>query len=280
MKNFITVVNTKENNRKTPKTITLEFFNTILNKIINMKRFLSFVFLLFSFFLYSQEVKQQQRAWFAYTGQFKNTNYWGYHIEAQFRMDNQLKQNQQNLFRIGAQYFLNSKKSFSVGYGLINTYNAGVDDYFKENRLWEQYQYNKKWNESKNTIIHRFRLENRWVEKLILSDNNLVSLGSSFQNRLRYLNRNLFHILNFKATNQELYVVLQNEVFLTVGNNKVNTKLIDQNRFLLGLGLNHNNNIRLELGYMNHVITSNTTNNIMNHTVSVSLLQNLDLQKH
>jgi len=124
------------------------------------------------------------------------------------------------------------------------------------------------------------RLENRWVEKLILSDNNVLSLGSSFQNRLRYLNRNLFHILNFKSTNEELYAVLQNEVFFIVGNNKINTKLIDQNRFLIGLGLNYNNNIRLELGYMNHFITSTSTNNVMNHTISVSLLQNLDFQKH
>ena len=42
----------------------------------------------------------------------------------------------------------------------------------------------------------------------------------------------------------------------------------------------YNNNIRLELGYMNHFITSTSANNVMNHTISVSLLQNLDLQKH
>ena len=195
-------------------------------------------------------------------------------------MDNQLKQNQQNLYRIGAVYYLNSNKSFSAGYGLINTYNVAVDDYFKENRLWEQYQYSKKWHEGKNTIIHRFRLENRWVEQLAMVNNSVVSMGSNFQNRLRYLNRNLFHIMNFKSTNEELYAVLQNEVFLTLADNKINTKFIDQNRFIVGLGLNYNNNIRLELGYMNHFITSSTSNNIMNHTVSISLLQNLDLQKH
>jgi hypothetical protein len=244
-----------------------------------MKRLLFFVSLLFFCYTYSQELKQNQRVWFAYTGQYKVSNHWGYHVEAQFRMDNQLKQNQQNLFRIGAIYYLNSNKSFSAGYGLITTYNAGVDDYFKENRLWEQYQYSKKWNETKNTIIHRFRFENRWVEKLILSNNNVVSLGNSFQNRLRYLNRNLFHILNFKSTNEELYAILQNEVFLNVGDNNVNSKLLDQNRFLVGLGLNYNKNIRLELGYMNHFITSTSATNVMNHTISVSLIQNLDLQK-
>jgi hypothetical protein len=244
-----------------------------------MKKLLLIFSLLFFFFSYSQQVKQNQRIWLAFTGQYKISTHWGYHIEAQFRMDNQLKQNQQNIYRIGAIYYLKSNKIFSAGYGLINTYTVAVDDYFKENRLWEQYQYNKKWNESKNTIIHRFRIENRWVERLISTNNNVVSLGSNFQNRFRYLNRNLFHIMNFKSTNEELYAVLQNEVFLTIGNNNINTKLIDQNRFLVGLGLNYNN-IRLELGYMNQFITSSTSNNIMNHTVSISLLQNLDLQKH
>jgi hypothetical protein len=77
-----------------------------------MKRLLFIVSLLFFCYTYSQELKQNQRVWFAYTGQYKVSNPWGYHVEAQFRMDNQLKQNQQNLFRIGAIYYLNSNKSF------------------------------------------------------------------------------------------------------------------------------------------------------------------------
>ena len=280
IRNFTVVVNTKENNFETPKTKIGSFFILIFIKIFKMKKLFLTYNLLFVFVAFSQEYKQNQRVWFAYTGQYKVSNHWGYHIEAQFRMDNQLKQNQQNLYRIGAIYYLNSNSVFTAGYSLINTFNANAGEYFKENRLWEQYQYNKKWQEGKNTIIHRFRLENRWVEQLTRVNNSVVSMGSNFQNRLRYLNRNLFHIMNFKATNEELYAVLQNEVFLTVGDNMINTKFIDQNRFLVGLGINYNNNIRLELGYMNHYITSSFSCDAMNHTVSISLLQNLDLQKH
>jgi hypothetical protein len=240
-----------------------------------MKKLLFIVTLLFFCFSYSQELKQNQRVWFAYTGQYKVSNHWGYHVEAQFRMDNQLKQNQQNLFRVGGIYYLSKSENIIGGYALVNTYNASLDEFFKENRFWEQYQVNKKWNDNKNTIIYRFRLEQRWVEQLAAESN-----ATNYQNRFRYLNRNLFHLLNFNSTNEELYAILQNEVFLNVGDNKVNSKLIDQNRFLVGLGLNYNNNIRLELGYMNHFITSTSANNVMNHTISVSLLQNLDLQKH
>lgn len=224
------------------------------------------------------QTKQDQRVWFAYIGQYKVSEKWGYHIEAQFRMDNQLEQNLQNLYRIGGMYFLSPRAHVTAGYSLIKTYNSGLDDFFSENRLWEQYQFNKKWADNKNTMTHRFRLEQRWVEQLATVEGE--SNSSNFQNRLRYLNRNVFHLANLSSEKEELYAVVQNEVFLNIGDNKVNSKVFDQNRFLVGLGLNYNSNIRLELGYMNHFITSSYGADAMNHTVSVSLLQNLDLQKH
>ncbi|MCF6128303.1 DUF2490 domain-containing protein [Flavobacterium sp. AS60] len=224
---------------------------------------------------FSQKTIEDQRVWFAYTGQYKVSEKWGYHIEAQFRLDNQLEQNLQNLFRVGGIYYLSKSKNISGGYALVNTYSASLNEFFRENRFWEQYQHNTKWNENANTIIHRFRLEQRWVEQLAIEGNT-----TNYQNRFRYLNRNLFHITNLKSGNEEIYAVVQDEIFLNLGDNKINSKVIDQNRFLIGLGLNYNNNIRLELGYMNQFVTSNSGNNAMNHVVSVSLLQNLDLEKH
>lgn len=245
-----------------------------------MKTLYTFIALAFFTAAFSQQTKQDQRVWFAYTGQYKVSDHWGYHIEAQFRLDNELKQNLQNLYRVGAVYFLSDTKTLTAGYALVNTFSASADDYFKENRFWQQFQMNKKWHDNKNTITHRFRLEQRWVDKISLVGDDVISLGTNYQNRLRYLNRNLFHLLNFKETNEELYVVLQNEAFANIGSNKVNSKIFDQNRFLVGLGLNYNNNIRLELGYLNHFVTSSNSGNTMNHTVSISLIQNLVLQKH
>ncbi|MGV3698131.1 DUF2490 domain-containing protein [Flavobacterium sp.] len=224
------------------------------------------------------QTKQDQRVWFAYIGQYKVSEKWGYQIEAQFRMDNELEQNLQNLYRIGAIYYLSPKSNLIGGYALIKTFNVSLDEFFSENRLWEQYQYNKKWAADKNMMTHRIRLEQRWVEQL--SGMAGVSSATNFQNRLRYLNRNLFHLTHLKSEKEEVYAVMQNELFLNLGDNKVNSKFFDQNRFFVGLGLNYNNNIRLELGYMNHFITSSSGSDVMNHTVSVSLLQNLDLQKH
>lgn len=247
------------------------------NKRFNLKT----KFAIFTLLIYCagfSQTKQDQRIWFAYIGQYKVSERWGYHIEAQFRMDNQLEQNLQNLYRIGGMYFLSPKAHLSAGYALVKTYNSSLDEFYSENRLWEQFQLNQKWNANKNTMTHRFRLENRWVQHL--SSTPEESNTTNFQNRLRYLNRNVFHLTHLSSENEEVYAVVQNEFFLNMGDNKVNSKFFDQNRFLVGVGLNYFNNIRLELGYMNQFVTSSSGNNAMNHTVSISLLQNLDLQKH
>ncbi|HNP32646.1 MAG TPA: DUF2490 domain-containing protein [Flavobacterium sp.] len=224
------------------------------------------------------QIKQDQRIWFSYLGQYKVSEKWGYHIEAQFRLDNQLEQNLQNGFRFGAIYYLSPKANITAGYALVKTFSPSLEKFSTENRFWEQYQYNKKWHDNKNTMTHRFRLEQRFVEHLATVSGE--SNEFNYQNRLRYLNRNVFHVANLSSDKEEIYAVAQNEVFLSLGNNKVNSKFIDQNRFMVGLGLNYNNNIRLELGYLNQFATSSYGDNTMNHIVSISLLQNLDLEKH
>jgi hypothetical protein len=224
---------------------------------------------------YSQALKQDQRVWMAYTGQYKASPKWGYHMEAQFRMDNQLAQNLQNLFRVGVIYHLSEAKNITLGYALVNTFGGINDDYFKENRLWEQYQFTRKW--SKDILINRFRLEQRWVELIGITPSGQLVSDTEYQNRFRILNRFLWHLTQLKSEKEQLYLVLQNELFANLGNNQVNAKFIDQNRFFVGIGLNYSNTIRLELGYLNQCITSSSDSDMMNHTVSISLFHNIVL---
>ncbi len=231
--------------------------------------------LLFFTSVYSQKITQNNANWFAYIGQYNVSKKWGYHVEAQFRLDEALKKNNQNLFRLGVFYNKNANLNFALGYGIINTLNPGANHYFNEDRVWEQIQLSTKWNQNKNLVVNRFRFEQRFVDKIGLVDEVVTKLETNYQNRFRYLNRNLFHLLDFKSGNEKLYFVLQDEIFMNIGRNKVNSNFFDQNRFLLGLGVNYKNSIRFELGYMNHLINPNQGNNIMNHTVSLALFHNL-----
>jgi len=241
--------------------------------------FFGMLILCFGFTCLAQKTEQNQANWFAYMGQYKVSSKFGYHVEAQFRLDGNLEFSRQHLFRLGAIYYFNNKSNTTAGYALIKTYNAAIDGYFGENRIWEQYQYNHSWNNSKNYFINRFRLEQRFVNEKILVNNVIQNNGTNYQNRFRYFNRNLFQILNFNSSNKQLYAVLQDEVFFNLGTNKVNSNFFDQNRFLVGLGLNYSNNIRFELGYMNQFVNPDNGNAKMNHVISFSLHQNLILYK-
>ena len=227
----------------------------------------------------AQEMKQNEANWFAYMGHYNVSKKWGYHIEAQFRLDNELSRNNENLFRLGVFYNLNSKTTVTVGYGLANTLEPTLNDYFHENRIWEQLQYSHTWNNKKNVFTNRFRLEQRFVDAIAMVNGLVEKTEMNYQNRFRYLNRHTFHLTNFKSGNEELYFVVQDEVFLNLGNNKVNNTFFDQNRFLIGVGFNYKNSIQFEVTYLNQLLNSSTVNDSTNHIVSLTLYQNLILYK-
>ncbi len=225
--------------------------------------------------MYPQKTVENQANWFVYTGQYKVSSKWGLHAEAQFRMDGDIQFSRQNLFRLGAIYYPNKNTNFILGYGLINTLNDAVDDYFKEDRIWEQYQHTFKWRDGKNVMINRLRLEQRFVDRIGLQDDQVVRLETNYQNRFRFLSRHLFHLKYLNKNKDECYAVVQDEVFLNLGLNEVNPHFFDQNRFFAGLGIQSNSNFRIELGYLNQLINPASGADVMNHTVSVALFHNL-----
>ena len=110
-----------------------------------MKKIVTILFLSIALISSAQTIENNSN-WFAYTGQYFIKPKLGYHIEAQFRLDGELKRSNQNLFRVGLLYQVNDKNQVAFGLGLINTLNAGFSDYFSEKRIWQQYQNNSKWN--------------------------------------------------------------------------------------------------------------------------------------
>jgi hypothetical protein len=124
---------------------------------------------------------------------------------------------------------------------------------------------------------HRIRIEQRFFDRLGVVDQNTEVVATHYQNRFRYLNRNLIHLMDYKNSNNTLYGIIQSEVFLNVGKNKINSKFFDQNRFFTGLGIHFKEQTRIELGYMNQYINPSVGIDAMNHTVSFSILQNLSM---
>lgn len=174
---------------------------------------------------------------------------WSLHVEYQWRRENGLKNWQQSLLRIGANYKFNENVTTHLGYGWIETFpygdfpiaSAGA---FPEHRIYEQISFRqpiKKW-----TLTHRLRIEQRWLGRVKPGTDREIEEWL-FLHRFRYQFRTQF------AFSSKWYAVAADEIFIGAGKN-VGVNIFDQNRiFLLG-GFKLGKKISVEGGYFNQIL--------------------------
>jgi hypothetical protein len=225
----------------------------------------------------AQQTTQQRSSWFTYFAQYKFAPQWGMHLDAQFRMDENVQRSNQSLLRVGLQYYPQKNMSVTLGFASIEAFNKGFDLYVPEKRIWEQFLVNHPIGQFNMT--HRFRLEQRFVDRYVRDNNNIpVEDGLNKGHRFRYFNRTLWN-LTPKEKKNVLYAALQEEVFFNFAADTVNKNTFDQNRLLLALGVWYDHHTRLELGYMNQWSNPASGANVSNHIVHFSVLQVLNFGK-
>lgn len=174
--------------------------------------------------------------WLVYIGNKKLNQEWNIHNEIQYRNYDAIGDLEQLLLRTGLGYNLtenNDNVLLGYGYILSENYIAGTDnkESVEEHRIFQQFTTKQKVGSL--NISHRYRFEQRFVE-------------ADFKLRFRY-----FLGLNVPLAKKEdmadtFYLSAYNEIFLNT-----KTSIFDRNRVYGGLGYRINDNIRLELGYMN-----------------------------
>ncbi len=170
----------------------------------------------------------------------------------------------QHVYRPWIHYWIKPKTvrlSLSpIGYwGTWTPGKEGAQLFYSEYRICPQITLFQKIG--KLEIQQRYRYEFRWLsnKETALNNGSLAdySIGDNFirngqKMRLRYLLR-LNYPLNGKSTGTKgsVYLTAWNELFIGLGANTNNTKLLDQNRFvfLFGKYLKTRFPIKVELGY-------------------------------
>jgi hypothetical protein len=171
------------------------------------------------------------------------------HAEYQWRRDNLVKDWQQSLLRFGINYKVHPQVTLHAGYAWIETwpygtYNlAGVPRHFPEHRIYEQLVVNG--NVGKSTLMHRLRLEQRWLGRFTSLDADKPQYV--FLNRFRYMPRLDVPI------NEKWYAALYDEIFIGFGKN-VGENVFDQNRVSALVGFKANKNFRIEGGFLNQTV--------------------------
>ena len=251
-----------------------------------MKCFLLLIFsFLFSIQVFGQATNPQAQKpnnalkyGFGYFGFYKLSSKWGIQTDVQYRMDENLKFTFQNVYRLGLIRYLKPDLGVATGYAQFHTHAEAFEDYFTEHRIWEQLYYLQR--KKRHSLLYRFRLEQRFVEKLKFSDDGeVVTDYYTYGNRLRFYNRTIFDLTKNPEAENVFYLVVQEEVFLGINAPEINRHFFDQNRFLFGFGIYKNKHTRLEMSYVNFFLNPTNAENLMVHNLNFAVIQHMDFGK-
>jgi hypothetical protein len=194
--------------------------------------------------------------WLAYFGTFKLDNKWSIHSEFQFRRENGLADDLQNLYRVGVNYQLHPKVQLRAGGAFIETAAYGdipINGFgksFGERRMYQMVTLNDE--VERVGISHRFLLEQRWNGKYSNASLNKEDIYA-YTNRFRYMLRTQVPLKGKKIVNGSPYFAVYDEVFVGFGKN-VGENIFDQNRLGILFGYRINDNYRIEGGFLNQIV--------------------------
>jgi len=202
------------------------------------------------------QVARNAHGWFQYFGDhpIRKDSRWGLHLEGQWRRHDLVRSGQNLLLRPAVNFKINETWAVSAGYAFVETYRYGrypVARTAQENRVYEELRVRH--DAGKVKVLHRFRLEHRWLP------------GRLFEDRFRYLLRGTIPL---KGRNS---LILANEVF-TPTPPEAFPKAADNNRVMVLWGRTLNSFWRVETGYMLQTVWQrNGRIREDNHTLLLSL---------
>ncbi len=211
---------------------------------------------IFILFKWQQSIAQNDRVndynnlvWLQSFNTIALSNKWSVYVEYQLRRDNGLKNWQQSLLRLGANYKINDNVILHAGYAWVETFPYGKyplanNGTFPEHRIYEQLTLRQPLN--KFLFTHRFRIEQRWLGRVKAGTDREIEEWL-FLNRFRYQFRTQYSL------GKKMYAAAADEIFIGAGKN-VGVNIFDQNRLFLLLGYKLNKKVSIEGGYFNQTL--------------------------
>lgn len=222
--------------------------------------------------------RENPTAWFALFGDVEVARNWFVDYEAQVRREGPVQHWQQFLPRLSIRHRFHPNAQLSWGVTTPETWPYGktpVAYRFPERRMWEQLLLTH--SAGRVALSHRYRLEQRWLGRVVEEDGEERVANWVRSNRIRYRVAGIIPLRGASLEVGEPYANLNGELFLNWGAN-VAANVFDQYRLNGMLGLRLSKGVRLEAGYLEQlVLRPNGRQLERNHTVMVALLTSQSL---
>ena len=197
-------------------------------------------------------------------------------FDGHLRSGKQVKHISTILLRPGLSYRFNKSVSVAAGYALADARRevGELSKLIPEHRLWQHVILRHKIISA--STLHRIRLEQRFLPRVVSRNGSLTHDGYNYANRLRYFTRTVIPLVKKGQFVQGMYGSIQNEVFLNFGNKSaVNKRIFDQNRLCGAVGYRFSRNLDAEAGYLNQYMTGARGNVTNNHILQLATYVNL-----
>ena len=197
-------------------------------------------------------------------------------FDAQLRSGKQVEHISTILLRPAISFRFNKNISAALGYAMNDARRQAGEwsQLIPEHRIWQHVILRHKILSASSQ--HRFRLEQRFLPKVVAQNNSLHHNGYNYANRFRYFTRTIIPLKKTNQFTQGMYGVLQDEVFLNLGNKTaVNKRVFDQNRLYGAVGYRLSPKLDAEAGYLNQYMISANGGVVNNHILQVSTYVNL-----
>jgi len=245
-----------------------------------MKRFsLVFLLVLFTATVFAQNVRYNDaRSWFLLLNRAQLSDIWSVTNELHERTFEILADQGQFLFRPSLDYHFNDNSEASVGYTFINMVPIGKSKGINtnEHNMWEQLFFS--FTSGKVKFQNRLRQEHRWVERIVIQNNELVKSGTNYSNRFRYRMTASVDVYTFKKSGHTVFVNAFDEIWLNQSNNLMPSSFA-RNWLYVGAGYAFDKATKIQLGYMNQYV--NLGGNLYSSTPigQLTFIKNFDFRK-
>ncbi|MBK8248399.1 MAG: DUF2490 domain-containing protein [Gemmatimonadetes bacterium] len=230
-----------------------------------------------SLFLSSPALAQREtytnvNGWLAWFNDIELSSKWFIDSDIQVRRSGPYDEVSQYLWRASLRRNLTPNVRVAIGYAGSDTHPYGdlpIALRTPEHRAFEQLQLAHA--TGRTQWSHRYRLEQRWGGRMALEGGEPQVQNWVRTNRMRYFVRATVPLQGPTLDANEWFVTFGDELFMNWGAN-IQQNVFDQNRLMASVGRRLGSGLRLEVGYMDHLIERpNGRQYERNHTLMTTL---------